>query len=257
MANGKVIAITLGTGTYSVPPTGITFTGGTSTTAASTNGTFTTELANRWAGFTANLTNGQITSFTVVNAGADYTTATVGLSTAAAGEIGATLDAKVGLYNMSLATFTPTAPPTPADWATLTAPLGTSSGEANTLAGLVPSSRKMNALTVGAGSGTTTFSGNLTLIGSTPLTLTQGAIDMGGNDLIFQNGGYAGTNSGANAWVQNGRIQLNTVASGNRTFPFKATGATGALVLNTGAGTGLGVSTSHRRGRALRQLPLE
>jgi len=152
------------------------------------------------------------------------------------------LDAKVGLYNMSLATFTPTAPPTPADWATLTAPLGTSSGEANTLAGLVPSSRKMNALTVGAGSGTTTFSGNLTLIGSTPLTLTQGAIDMGGNDLIFQNGGYAGTNSGANAWVQNGRIQLNTVASGNRTFPFKATGATGALVLNTGAGTGLGGS---------------
>jgi hypothetical protein len=44
LANGKVIAITLGTGIYSVPPTGITFTGGTFTVAASTNGTFTPSL---------------------------------------------------------------------------------------------------------------------------------------------------------------------------------------------------------------------
>ncbi|MFM9006499.1 MAG: hypothetical protein ACKOSR_13530, partial [Flavobacteriales bacterium] len=71
-----------------------------------------------------------------------------------------------------------------------------------------------------------------------PLTLSQGAIDMGGNDLIFLNGLYAGANSGTNAWVQNGRIQLNTVASVARTFPFKAVGGTGALVLNPGAGTG-------------------
>ena len=238
MAGGKVIAITLGTGTYSVPPTGITFTGGTFATAASTNGTFTTELANRWAQFTANLTNGQITAITTVNAGFDYTTASVGLPTAGAGEIGATMDAKVALYSISLANFTPTAPPTGADWATLTAPAGAPHNEATNLAGLIPASRKANALTIASGSGQLSLTGNLTLIAAAPLTLTQGALDMGGNDLIFQNGGYAGVSSGSNAWVQNGRIQLNTVAAGARTFPFKATGLTGALVINTGGGTG-------------------
>jgi len=235
LANGKVIAITLGTGVYSVPPTGITFTGGTFTTAASTDANFTAALAARWAQFTATLTNGQISGITTVNAGFDYTTVTIAATTAATGEVAATLDGKVALYTLSLANFTPTAAPAGADWATPATQAAVAHDETSNLAGLVPSSRKFSVLTLGAGLGALKLNGNLTLYGTAPITLAGGPIDMNGNDLIFQNGGYAGNASTAASWVYNGRIQLNTVASGARTFPFRAAGG---FVLNTGgAGT--------------------
>ncbi|MFN9939617.1 MAG: hypothetical protein ACK56I_09085, partial [bacterium] len=93
-------------------------------------------------------------------------------------------------------------------------------------------------LTLGAGVGQVSFTGNVTLYGTAPITLSGGPIDMGGNTLLFQNAGYNGANSGSASWVSNGSIQLNYIGTLSRSFPFRATGGTGAFQLSVGTGTG-------------------
>ncbi len=214
---GKVVSVYLNTGTtatYSVPPT-LAFTGGAGT------GATLAFPAGCWPTATASIgSNGQITNFTVTNAGFGYVTAPiVGVGTTGTFTTAATAPTcRVGLYGISVGFFTPSLTNVPApDDVT------------------IPANRKMSSITVS--NATLNLTGNIELFSATPLTLTTPAVlNMGGNNLLASWNGYAGQAGTAAANVTNGSITLTTRGGGNTgstlNFPFDATFTT-----FTGSGT--------------------
>jgi hypothetical protein len=237
MAQGKVVSVYLtgGTQTYSVPPT-ITLSTGNATIAWP---------ANCWPAATANIgSNGQITSFTVTNAGYGYVAPpTVGLGatsgTAAGGTfttVATTPIARVALYNLTIANFLPTTTlVTQAD-----------------VADVIPPTRKINTLTLSTGGLGLSLANNLTCFGTTPLSFTASPNGIGnilalnGNTLTttwntYVPSAFLSTFGASNAYLQNGSMALYTRGGGTLgltyNFPFSATFTT-----MTGNGSG-GVST--------------
>jgi hypothetical protein len=184
MNQGKVVSVYLNTGTtatYSVPPT-LSFSTGNATLAFP---------AGCWPAATANLgSNGQITSFTMTNAGFGYAAApTVGVGTTTGTTAGGTFTtaataptARIALYNLTLNLFTPS-----------TVAVAASDDAA------IPTNRKMNNLSLAGNGIGLNLSNNLVLFGTSPLTLTASAtapgnvLNVGGNNLLFTWNGYAGT----------------------------------------------------------------
>jgi hypothetical protein len=216
VAGGRVVSVYLNASTtalYSVPPT-LAFSAGNATLAFPTG---------CWPAATASIgANGQITSFTVTNAGFGYTTTpTVGFGATSGTPEGGTFisaatapTARIGLYNIVYGYFAPAA-----------------SNAQNTLSAIVPTNGKVNAITVNSASGAA-LAGNLELFASAPLTLTAGTLDMGSNTLTFSNFAYAGASGSTTASVS-GRIVLTTPGgSVTRTFPYDA-----AVAVATGTGT--------------------
>ena len=226
--NGSVVSVycaTPGTATYAVPPT-VTVSG------CAVAPTLVWPV-NCLPTATANLnTNGMIQSFTITNKGYGYNTApTVGLSTTTPGPTAtpATPVARLGLYNYTIAVNAPT----------------TTASAAVTEDAFVPSNRIINVLSLGANAaGFNVTGGNLTLIGSSPLSLTASTnvnvLDLGGSSLIYpwnQYGGTSGTYNvgGTKAYVRNGSIIMNGRGSNNTwAFPFAGSGTTSVQVF-TGA----------------------
>ena len=226
--NGSIVSVycqTPGTATYSVPPT-----------VTVTNCAVAPTLVwpvNCLPTATANLnTNGMIQSFTITNKGYGYNAApTVGLSTPATGPTATPTPpvARLGLYNYTIAVNAPT----------------TTANAAVTEDAFVPSNRIINVLSLGANAaGFNVTGGNLTLIGSSPLSLTASTnvnvLDLGGSSLIYpwnQYGGTSGTYNvgGTKAYVRNGSIIMNGRGSNNTwVFPFAGSGTTSVQVF-TGA----------------------
>jgi len=153
---GKVVSVYLNTttATYSVPPT-ISLSAGTATIAWP---------ANCWPAATANIgSNGQLLSFTVTNAGYGYVAApTVGVGTVSGTAAGGTFTtaataptARIALYNVTIANFTPVTTVAVQNDATI-----------------FPPNRKINSLSLSTGGLGLNLANNLTLIGTAPLTLT-------------------------------------------------------------------------------------
>ncbi len=224
---GKVVSVYLNTATtatYSVPPT-LAFTGGggTGATLAFPSGC--------WPAATATIgANGQITNFTITNAGFGYVAApTVGIGTTSGTAAGGTFTTvataptcRIGLYNLTINNFTPSAVNVP-----------------NTDDAIIPASRKINVLTLGSSAtayGNLNLSGNLELLAVAPLTLTSGTLNMGGNNLLASWNGYVGQTGSLASSVTNGSITLTSRGGGTTgstlNFPFDATFTT-----FTGAGT--------------------
>jgi Lamin Tail Domain len=209
---GKVVSVYLatpGTAAYSVPPT-LAFTGGTGGSGATL-----AFPAACWPTATATVgTNGQITNFTVTNAGFGYVAAPAigigGTSGTAAGGTFTTIatvpTCRIGLYNLSIGNFAPAA-------TTVTAPDDAT----------IPTNRKINSLTL---AGLQNLSNDLELFGSTPFTLTSGSLNMGTKNLLFSWNGYAGVTGSAAANVTNGSITLTTRGGGpsgsTLLYPFDA-----------------------------------
>lgn len=235
IANGKLIGLVFsGTAQYSSPPTGVSITGATYGTAPTFGAAFTTALASVCATATVTLsngTNGQVRGFTITNGGSGYVALpTVGYSTVAGSVIPTTTTAVVSTYNLTVANFTITA----VNGVTPTSTLGN-----QTESGIIPSSRLINALSLGTGGqGLTLSGGDLTLINSAPLTLTSGVLNLGGSNLIGQHPSYYGQVAAAASYVSNGGIQLNGISTTTltRTFPINAGAAAGA-VLSIGSGS--------------------
>ncbi|MBL7764999.1 MAG: hypothetical protein JNJ58_02820 [Chitinophagaceae bacterium] len=216
------------TACYSVPPTlSLTASPGVTATLAFPAGC--------WPAATANIgDNGQITSFTMTNAGYGYIVApTVGLGTTGTFTTAATTPvARVALYNLTLNFFTPalTSVVCPDD-------------------AIIPANRKMQNLTLaGNGNGLTLTGGNLNLFGSTPLSLTTSLstpgniLDLNGNNLNFTWNAYAGLTTSAfggassNAYVKNGSITLTgRGGAGTFNYPFAGTATTGSLIWFVGS----------------------
>ncbi|MFN5306816.1 MAG: fibronectin type III domain-containing protein [Bacteroidota bacterium] len=234
VAAGRVLSITLTTSAlYSVPPTGITITGGGG------SGATAALPANCWAQITASLAgNGQINSYTVTQPGFGYLAApTLALSTAGAGERTATAPTCVAnLFNLQCGNFTPVTINGVAP--TL---LNATHDESGNLAGCIPTNRRINILTSGAGGQGITFTGNITIYAATGgLVLTSGNINLGGNTLTFETPTFLGQSAGTASGVINGSIQLNGISTTTltRTFPFATSpGSTGAVQLNIGSGS--------------------
>jgi hypothetical protein len=227
-ANGSVTSVycgTPGTATYSVPPT-------VAVTGCSTAPTLAWP-ANCLPTATANLNaNGMIQSFTITNKGYGYNAApTVGYSTLSTGPTAtaATPTARLGLYNYTIAVNAPT----------------TSASAAVTEDAYIPANRTINVLSLGTNAaGLTLSGGNLTLIGTAPLSLTASTIgnvlDLGGNSLIFPWNQYVGVNGtynngGTRAHVQNGSVVMHGRGTNTWVYPFAGNGTTSVQVF-----TGLG-----------------
>lgn len=235
MNQGKVVSVYLNTATtatYSVPPT-LSFSAGNATLAFPTG---------CWPAATANLgSNGQITSFTMTNAGFGYAAApTVGVGTTTATTAGGTFTtvataptARIALYNLTLNWFAPAvAAVVSIDDVT------------------IPANRKMNNLSL-AGSGMgLNLSNNLVLFGTAPLTLTSSAnapgnvLNLGGYNLLFTWNGYAGTTSTygtSSTYIKNGSMTLTGRGGGTSgstfNFPFS-----GTVNVFTGGGTSTAVT---------------
>jgi len=231
VAQGKVISVYLNTGTtatYSVPPT-ISLSAGTATIAWP---------ANCWPAATANIgSNGQLLSFTVTNPGYGYAAApTVGIGTVSGTAAGGTFTtvataptARIALYNVTLANFTPT----------------TTLAVQNDI-DIFPPNRKINTLSLSTGGIGLNLANNLTLIGTSPLALTASpnsngnVLNLNGNTLTTTWNQYVGTLStfgASNAYLQNGKMAIYHRGGGTigttYNFPFSATFTT-----NTGNGTG-------------------
>ncbi len=233
---GKVVSVYLNTATtatYSVPPT--------LTLTAPTTGTTATIAfpSGCWPAATANIgTNGQLTSFTITNAGFGYAAApTVGIGATTATPAGGTFTtiattptARIALYNLT---------------SNLTSPSLTSVVASDDAA--IPSNRKLNALSLSTNGRGINLTGNLTLFGTSPLTLTSSAnapgnvLDLGGYNLLFSWNGYAGTTStfgSSNAFIKNGSMTLTGRGGGNTgstfNFPFS-----GTFTVATGTGTAI------------------
>jgi hypothetical protein len=226
--NGSVVSVycaTPGTATYAVPPT-VTVAGcAVAPTLVWPVNCLPTATANMNA-------NGMIQSFTITNKGYGYNTApTVGVSTPTPGPTAAptTPVARLGLYNYTIAVNAPT----------------TTASAAVTEDAFVPANRIINVLSLGANAaGFNVTGGNLTLIGSSPLSLTASTnvnvLDLGGSSLIYpwnQYGGTSGTYNvgGTKAYVRNGSLIMNGRGSNNTwSFPFAGSGTTSVQVF-TGA----------------------
>ncbi len=238
VANGRLLSVTL-TSTaakYSTPPTSfsLTIAGGAAATFAFPAGSF--------ARFTAALNPaGQLTNFNVVDAGFGYIAApTVALATAnaAAFETAAGAPtARVGLYNLTLNNFAASAVN---GITNNTVSTFAQHNEGTNLAGFIPTNRRVNILTVAGGLGLV-LAGNLNLpqSGATSLVLTSGIVDLGGNTLTYNNPTAFGQSATAAGFIANGTVELNSINTTTliRTFPFRASGATGAVQLNIGAGS--------------------
>ena len=221
MNQGKVVSVYLNTATtatYSVPPT-LSFSTGNATLAFP---------AGCWPAATANIgSNGQITSFTMTNAGFGYAVApTVGVGIVSPTTAGGTFTtaasaptARIALYNLTLNFFTPAA-----------------AAVVSTDDATIPANRKMNNLSLsGAGIGLN-LTNNLVLFGTAPLTLTASAnapgnvLNLGGNNLLFTWRDYAGTTStygATKAYITNGSMTLTGRGGGSTgstfNFPFSGT----------------------------------
>lgn len=217
VAGGKVVSVFLNlstTATYSVLPT-LTFSAGNATLAFP---------ANCLPAATAIIgSNGQITNFTVTNAGFGYVAApTVGVGIASGTPNGgtfttvaSTLSARIALYNLQINTFLPL-----------------STSVVNNEGAEVPVNRKINNLNVGNSAGAN-FTGNLSLLSSAPLTLTSSILNFGANTLTFENPLYSGAAGSPTAHLANAQIKLNSPGgSVTRTFPFDA-----AVIVTTGTGS--------------------
>ena len=220
MNQGKVVSVYLNTttATYSVPPT-ISLSAGTATIAWP---------ANCWPAATANIgSNGQLLSFTVTNAGYGYVAApTVGVGTVSGTAAGGTFTtaataptARIALYNVTIANFTPVTTVAVQNDATI-----------------FPPNRKINSLSLSTGGLGLNLANNLTLIGTAPLTLTASPngtgniLNLNGNTLTCTWNGYAGTTStfgASNAYLQNGSMAIFGRGGGavgsTYNFPFSAT----------------------------------
>lgn len=236
MNQGKVVSVYLNTATtatYSVPPT-LSFSTGNATLAFPTG---------CWPAATANLgSNGQITSFTMTNAGFGYAAApTVGVGTTSATTAGGTFTtvataptARIALYNLTLNWFAPA----------VAAVVATDDAT-------IPANRKMNNLSLaGTGGMGLNLNNNLVLFGTSPLTLTASAsttgnvLNLGGNNLLFTWNGYAGASSTygtSSAYIKNGSMTLTGRGGGTTgstfNYPFS-----GTVSVFTGGGTSTAVT---------------
>ena len=211
----------LTTATYSVPPT--------LSLTASPGVTATLEFpSNCWPAATASIgANGQLSNFTITNAGFGYVVApTVGVGTVSGTATGGTFTtvataptARVGLYNLVLSFYAPA-----------TAPVVNGDDAA------IPANRKLNTLSLsGNGLGLNLNTSGLTIYGSTtPLALSasgNGAgnvLNLGGNNLNFTWRDYGGISStfGINsAYIKNGSMSLTFRggSTGTMNFPFSGT----------------------------------
>jgi hypothetical protein len=237
MAQGKVVSVYLtsaGTTTYSVPPT-LSLSAGNATIAWP---------ANCWPAATANIgANGQITSFTVTNAGYGYVAPpTIGIGatsgTAAGGTfttVATTPIARVALYNLTIANYLPTTNLiTQAD-----------------VADVIPPNRKINTLALSTGGLGLSLANNLTCFGTTPLLFTASPNGIGnvlalnGNTITTTWNTYTGLTStfgASNVYLQNGSMAMYTRGGGTLgltyNFPFSATFTTMTGNGTGGAGTG-------------------
>ncbi len=238
MNQGKVVSVYLNTATsatYSVPPT-LTFSAGTATLAFPTG---------CWPSATANLgSNGQITSFTMTNAGFGYAAApTVGVGTTSGNSVGGTFTtlataptARIALYNLTLNFFAPA----------VTAVVATDDAS-------IPTNRKMNTLSLSGSGNGLNLTNNLTLFGTAPLSLTASAntpgniLDLGGYNLLFTWNGYAGSTAStfgtSNTFIKNGSMTLTGRGGGitgsTFNFPFSGTvttftGGSGSTAVTAG-----------------------
>jgi hypothetical protein len=223
-SNGSVVSVycgTPGSATYSVAPT-IAVTGCTTApTLAWPVSCLPTATVNMSA-------NGMIQSFTITNKGYGYNAApTVGLSIPTPGPTATptTPVARLGLYNYTIAVNAPT----------------TSASAAVAEDAFIPSNRTINALSLSTNAaGLNVTGGNLTLIGSTPLSLTAttagNILDLGGNTVLFpwnQYGGLSGTYNnagGTKAFVKNGSIVMNGRGGNTWNFPFAGSGTTSVQI---------------------------
>jgi hypothetical protein len=221
MNQGKVVSVYLNTftsATYSVPPT-LSFSTGNATLAFP---------AGCWPAATANIgSNGQITSFTMTNAGFGYAAApTVGVGTTTATAAGGTFTtvataptARLALYNLTLNLFAPS----------VTAVVATDDAT-------IPANRKMNNLSLSSAGIGLNLSNNLVLFGTGPLTLTASAnapgnvLNLGGNNLVFTWRDYAGalsTYGATKTYITNGSMTLTGRGGGTTgstfNFPFSGT----------------------------------
>ena len=235
MNQGKVVSVYLNTATtatYSVPPT-LSFSTGNATLAFP---------AGCWPAATANLgSNGQITSFTMTNAGFGYAAApTVGVGIVSATSTGGTFTtvataptARIALYSLTLSWLSPAV-----------------AAVVSTDDAVIPANRKMNNLSL-AGSGMgLNLTNNLVLFGTAPLTLTASAnapgnvLNLGGNNLLFTWRDYAGATSTYGAtktYITNGSMTLTGRGGGTTgstfNFPFS-----GTVTVFTGGGTSTAVT---------------
>ena len=235
MNQGKVVSVYLNTATsatYSVPPT-LSFSTGNATLAFP---------AGCWPTATANLgSNGQITSFTMTNAGFGYAAAPiVGVGTTTATTAGGTFttaasapSARIALYNLTLNLTAPS-----------TVAVVASDDDA------IPANRKMNNLSLSSAGIGLNLSNNLVLFGTAPLTLTASAnapgnvLNLGGNNLVFTWRDYAGTTTtygATKAYITNGSMTLTGRGGGTTgstfNFPFS-----GAVTVFTGGNTSTAVT---------------
>lgn len=204
VANGQVVSVYLtGTGVYSNPPI-LSFSTGSATLAFP---------SGCWPAATANIgANGQITSFTITNSGFGYVAApTVGIGATSGTALGGTFTTvattptcRIALYNLTCGFFTPAA-----------------SNVANNIATYIPANGKLNSIIMNSALGATLAS-NLELFASSPITLTNGKLDLGSNTLTFSNASYAGASGSSTASVS-GKIVLSTPGGSlTRTFPYEA-----------------------------------
>lgn len=208
--NGTVQAVYLNgstTATYSVPPT---------LTLSTGNATIDWP-AGCWPAATATVgSNGQVTNFTVTSPGFGYVAApTIGLSGGGFVTAATAPTARVGLYNLTLNFFTPAA-----------------SAVVSADDVVIPDTRKMNNLTLAGNGNGLNLANDLTLYGTSPLSLTASAstpgniLDLGGHNLNFTWNSYAGSTSTfgtTNTYIKNGSMSV-TGRGGASTFNFPFSG---------------------------------
>lgn len=214
----KVVSVYLNsnaTAMYSVPPS-LSFTGG------SGSGATLAFPAGCWPTATAIIgSNGQLSHFTVTNAGFGYVAApSVGVGTTSGTALGGTfttvassLSCTIALYNLTINNLAPI-----------------NANVVNTDDAVIPTNRKLNRLTLGTGTtvrGNLNLNGNLELFGSSnPLVLNGGVLNMGGNTLLFSSPLYQGALGSEGAHVTNGAITLTLPGGSNGgnnvNYPFDA-----------------------------------
>ncbi len=225
MNQGQIVSVYLNattTATYSAPPT--------LTLSSALGGASLAWPAGCWPSATPVIgSNGQLTNFTINSPGYGYVVApTAGIGTTSGGVLGGTFTTvatapttRIALYNLTLSFFLPA-----------------TSVTTNTDDASIPTSRKLNNLTLGSSGGAgLALSGNITLFGTNavtaPLVITGSTvapfniIDLGGNNLNFTWNGYGGTTGAfgaSNTYIRNGSMSL-TGRGGASTFnfPFSAT----------------------------------
>ncbi len=220
MNQGKIVSVYLtspGTAVYSAPPT--------LTLSSVLGGAAIAFPAGCWPTATATIgSNGQLTNFTVTNAGYGYVAApSVGVGPTSGNALGGTytsavgaITARVALYNLTFNFF---------------APATVASQNADDAS--IPVNRKINVLSLNGNGVGIALTSNLTLFGSSPLALVASGIapgnviDLGGNNLYFSWNGYTGTTSTfgvTNTYIKNGSMTLTGkggVTSFN--YPFSGT----------------------------------